>query len=1098
MTASWVQVDPTTHDPILAGDPTKVTLSNPLAASPTFVAPHFATSTVLGFQLIVTDVPYGLTSAPAFTTVQINANRAPAVGTPTVTPSSRPINTLVTISVPASAADADGDPVAGFTYQWVQTASAAATTGCAPGCPVADVTLTPVSGTPRSATFTAPAFTVASASLFFRLTVNDGFGATVLSNNLTVGLTNTLPVVPATITTRTGIDGSVLNPNNLYVNAPVTIDATSTDPDNAGPLTYEFSGQPCGGLGEALGCLLASDPGGYPGGSCRGMTITPDALIPGKATFTAPTFGPNNPTVCGLRVVVTDAAGGSTTKNWSYGLKANAGAPVAAMIPVPEKVLATTPAAQGVLVLSASPTTDPDTNPTQPLTYTWEQIDPSTGDPVAVGAPSRGTLSNPNSINTTWTAPTTAPHTVKFRLAVSDGLSFPSVITTPNISVTTNRPGADAGPDRLLHPGGHALLDGSGSTDAGGRPITYSWRQISGPPVTLATALSAQASFTTPFLAYGDPSQVYQFELTTRNGLAASFDTMTVVNAPFDQAIADAGANQAVNTATTGVQLDGSGSSTSSTGTIVYHWSQTSGPSVTLSSASAQKPTFTAPAVTQAMGPQHLVFGLFVTDGFSTSEVSSTTVTVNPVAEVPYPPSNVTAVPGNAQATVAYTASTIDSGSPILTYVVRCLSSNGGTPKTGYLPASGVVTGLTNGKDYTCALAGANAIGLGQYSAPSSNFRPAAPPSAPTAVSGVTGAGSATVSFTPGATGGAAFVVYSVQCASSNGGVAAGNLFASSPANVTGMSNGKTYTCTAQAFHSLGSSPVSAPSASFVVGVTSVPDAPTAAAGNTTATVSWNVPASNNGSPVTGYVVTPYIGATAQAPRTFPTTALTQIITGLTNGTAYSFTVAAVNARGTSVASEKSAPAVTIGIPAVPPTATAAPGAGQATVTWTAPANNGSAITGYQVVPYIGAVAQAPQLFAGTALTHVVTGLANGTAYTFAVSAVNARGVGPARTTESVIVGAPTAPGLVTATAGAAKATVTWAASTNSGSPILSYTVTRLVGNVVVGSTTFAGTATTRVITGLTPGTAYTFVVSATNARGAGPMSAPSNAVTPT
>ena len=50
------------------------------------------------------------------------------------------------------------------------------------------MTTTPVAGTPRSATFTAPAFSAASATLFFRLTVGDGFGATVQSTNLTVAL----------------------------------------------------------------------------------------------------------------------------------------------------------------------------------------------------------------------------------------------------------------------------------------------------------------------------------------------------------------------------------------------------------------------------------------------------------------------------------------------------------------------------------------------------------------------------------------------------------------------------------------------------------------------------------------------------------------------------------------------------------------------------------------------------------------------------------------------------------------------------------------------------------------------------------------------
>ena len=100
----------------------------------------------------------------------------------------------MTVTVPASAADADGDPVAGFTYQWVQTDSAGnAVRAELRRSPTSR--LTPVAGTPRSATFIAPAFTAAGATLFFRLTVNDGFGATVQSTNLTVALTNTAPTV---------------------------------------------------------------------------------------------------------------------------------------------------------------------------------------------------------------------------------------------------------------------------------------------------------------------------------------------------------------------------------------------------------------------------------------------------------------------------------------------------------------------------------------------------------------------------------------------------------------------------------------------------------------------------------------------------------------------------------------------------------------------------------------------------------------------------------------------------------------------------------------------------------------------------------------
>jgi hypothetical protein len=73
-----------------------------------------------------------------------------------------------------------------------------------------------------------------------------------------------------------------------------------------------------------------------------------------------------------------------------------------------------------------------------------------------------------------------------------------------------------------------------------------------------------------------------------------------------------------------------------------------------------------------------------------------------------------------------------------------------------------------------------------------------------------------------------------------------------------------------------------------------------ATAGDGQATVSWTAPASDGGSAITGYVVTPYIGYFPLAPQVFSSTATTQVVTGLTNGTQYRFRVQAVNAVGAS------------------------------------------------------------------------------------------------------------------------------------------------------------------------------------------------------
>lgn len=75
-------------------------------------------------------------------------------------------------------------------------------------------------------------------------------------------------------------------------------------------------------------------------------------------------------------------------------------------------------------------------------------------------------------------------------------------------------------------------------------------------------------------------------------------------------------------------------------------------------------------------------------------------------------------------------------------------------------------------------------------------------------------------------------------------------------------------------------------------------------------------------------------------------------------------------------------------------TLSATGGDGQATVTWVAPADGGSAITGYVITPIISGVAQTPTSV-GVILSTIITGLVNGTTYTFTVSAVNGIGTGP-------------------------------------------------------------------------------------------------------
>jgi len=93
--------------------------------------------------------------------------------------------------------------------------------------------------------------------------------------------------------------------------------------------------------------------------------------------------------------------------------------------------------------------------------------------------------------------------------------------------------------------------------------------------------------------------------------------------------------------------------------------------------------------------------------------------------------------------------------------------------------------------------------------------------------------------------------------------------------------------------------------------VVTVPGAPTgvtAVPGDGAATLTWAAPASDGGASITGYVVTPFEGATAKAAQAFASAATTQTVTGLTNGAGYTFKVAAVNSIGTGPQSTASTP----------------------------------------------------------------------------------------------------------------------------------------------------------------------------------------------
>jgi hypothetical protein len=144
-----------------------------------------------------------------------------------------------------------------------------------------------------------------------------------------------------------------------------------------------------------------------------------------------------------------------------------------------------------------------------------------------------------------------------------------------------------------------------------------------------------------------------------------------------------------------------------------------------------------------------------------------------------------------------------------------------------------------------------------------------------------------------------------------------------------------------------------------------------ASAGNAQATIAFTRPYAN-GSPITSYTVTVSPGGATLVGSKSPIT-----VTGLTNGTSYTFIVTATNAVGTGPPSAPSNAVIPAGVPDAPTNVTATAGNGQATVGFTAPSANGSPITSYTVT-----ASPDGKTATGSGSPIMVTGLKHGTAYT--------------------------------------------------------------------------------------------------------------------
>ncbi|MBU3664273.1 MAG: fibronectin type III domain-containing protein [Chthoniobacterales bacterium] len=178
---------------------------------------------------------------------------------------------------------------------------------------------------------------------------------------------------------------------------------------------------------------------------------------------------------------------------------------------------------------------------------------------------------------------------------------------------------------------------------------------------------------------------------------------------------------------------------------------------------------------------------------------ASNAVNGTPVPDTPSEPTITSILPGNQQLSVVFTAPVYDGGAPVTNYEY---STDNGASWNPHVPAVTtspvVITGLTNGVDYTVRIRAVNAAGPGDDSNPVEGTPTGspvpAPPSAPSITLVQAGNGQLTVDFLPPADDGGA-PVNNYEFSTSNGAVWTRRepASAASPLVITGLSNGTTY-----------------------------------------------------------------------------------------------------------------------------------------------------------------------------------------------------------------------------------------------------------------------------------------------------------------
>ncbi|WP_146120031.1 fibronectin type III domain-containing protein [Leucobacter massiliensis] len=421
-----------------------------------------------------------------------------------------------------------------------------------------------------------------------------------------------------------------------------------------------------------------------------------------------------------------------------------------------------------------------------------------------------------------------------------------------------------------------------------------------------------------------------------------------------------------------------------------------------------------------------------------------------------------------------------DGGSPLTGYEY---SADGGASWHAAGSADGgvVVDGLANGRSATVQLRAVNAVGAGD----ASNALTAIPAGAPAAprLTLTPGDTIVAVSASFASDGGAPLtrVEYSLDGGTSwidTGSLSGGFLLG-------GRENGAPVEVLLRGVNAIGAGDAATGTATPLT----VPGAPVAvsATGNSSSIEArWEAPASDGGSPITGYEARAYTDPSSSTPVASCVSADASgcTIQGLTNGTGYFVAVVAVNAAGAGPESERRPSATPLQRPAAPAITAVTELDQRLTLSFAAGAEGDRPILRYEA-SIDGGRSWAP--FAA-ASPGTLSGLSNGTAYEVRIRAVSEAGPGAASAPRSGIpYGYPLAPAGVAATAGDGSVAVSWDPADLNGRELGQYEVSLFdapVGGNRVGSP-HATTGTALTVTGLVNGRDYYVSLQSYGVRGA-------------